>query len=1227
MANKLVVKSVSTNQKVPFDINVKVNDEGYDISTNLSQMAKDIQSLKQRPSGSGESIQGPRGFQGLTGAQGPRGESIQGLQGLQGKSIQGQKGAQGNPGSTGPRGIQGLTGIQGLVGFQGLMGIQGPAGSGGSGEGLPIDNPWKEKRYIAIGDSLTDASVNISGDQKYCALIADTLGMTLTNIGVSGMTMSWISQTTYCTNTTFTDISNPGGVPRSFIYELINCKTQGTAFNDGKCPGLIDWTQYDLATIMLGANDALHFLASAVGETADQKKASREALIGELKSNNNWISTFYYNPDHVPVINYLNTFYGAYEMAIGSILCANPNIRIVLCTPPNTASYLRNYIVPAIYELGRKYSCPVIDFFSETNIPFQAVQNTTNQPNQGNDYQSVFGYDRVGPQYDYVHVNEAAHQRMAELAVARLLDIDPGFGGSSGSGGSGAQGTTGAQGIQGLQGPAGSGGSGTGTQGIQGIQGPAGSGGSAQGIQVKVINEGDPEPNDTLCFFTHSPLQGVGDYNTLLRQGWIDIAETPGEEVFSWNKKNYLALGDSLTDSNAVTNPKYCKIVADALGMNLDNAGVMGSTMSDNGKYTYPITRPRIPSQNRSFIHELAPMGDTIADDSLRLEVRGPYSIIDWMQYHLISIMLGTNDLTNLGYGTSLGTITNTVHSPSDTVYSDRNRGSYYNDYEEAILNILYKKDPDAILLLCIPPTNFHSHANSSGVEDGFIHDVFNRRISGQNMYDRIVALYNKYKNAGHNIELVNFYGEVQGDTVISTVVEQSYTDFVDAVHLTNAGQQKLANVLESKLNQIANSKNSLRSSGVTRHYYDPSNLYKIYGDGSFDILENSQSAGQWTEVRGNQIYYNYYDKNGIRRTKPTEMKNYGNLVLEHTVKYATTCDQARFNFKVDGPFFANSTEVTLTWDSQDIEVYLVEGVTTESLYKPSFVSNNNYTPTKCIPQLRQLVSGETFSFNKDNFYKIKSILVNRLYTNYSDLETPLDVYLNFSTPIEQKSVKFKFSKCRLFYKDGNSNPTGEGDILDSMSVGQTLGKNYTNSNNIQVLKDIYIYRDTNYFILGSNIGNKGWWTWPFELNINQLERNFLYVKAISNDPTKPLLLLATRYTEVNGTKVYWSNVNPSTGRDSVAAIGLPKGTYYYSNNDRDSDETLDILNDYSLSGYKIENLILQDYRPQVNSNNLAFENDGPNLHLPIELGKDSGYMYYYITEIGLLTLEDPFDV
>lgn len=102
--------------------------------------------------------------------------------------------------------------------------------SGGNGSGENVNNPWRGKRWLCIGDSITTEG-GVYADTGYGKLISSDLGMELTNIAVSGKNAAW-------------------------GYEVLD-----------ECDG-----QFDLITVMLGTND--HGYACPIGSLNDEHYAA-----------------------------------------------------------------------------------------------------------------------------------------------------------------------------------------------------------------------------------------------------------------------------------------------------------------------------------------------------------------------------------------------------------------------------------------------------------------------------------------------------------------------------------------------------------------------------------------------------------------------------------------------------------------------------------------------------------------------------------------------------------------------------------------------------------------------------------------------------------------------------------------------------------------------------------------------------------------------------------------
>lgn len=202
-------------------------------------------------------------------------------------------------------------------------------------------NKWNNKKWLTLGDSITKAN-------GYQSLVKEKLGFKeVDNRGINGQTMA---------------------------YQ----KTKKSTLYVGR---EIDYKNYDLVTIFIGTNDFRY---------------NKE--LGSFKE-------YKYNE---------KTFIGAYQLLIEKILESNPYIDIVLVTPLQRSKdgYDINFTneeghklidyVEAIKEIGKNYSVPVLDLYS----------------NSGFNKQTLNIYTR-----DNLHPNKVGYERIAEKMYRFLLSI------------------------------------------------------------------------------------------------------------------------------------------------------------------------------------------------------------------------------------------------------------------------------------------------------------------------------------------------------------------------------------------------------------------------------------------------------------------------------------------------------------------------------------------------------------------------------------------------------------------------------------------------------------------------------------------------------------------------------------------------------------------------------------------------------------------------------------
>ena len=205
-------------------------------------------------------------------------------------------------------------------------------------------NRYHGKSWITLGDSITKPN-------KYQNKLKTILNFSIVdNLGENGQTMASQSN-------------------------------KPSTYDAGKS---IDYSKYDLATIFIGTNDFRY-----------NKK------LGKIKESG--CNDF----DE-------NTFTGSYQLLIETILKSNSNIDLVLITPiqrvkdgyniyytNDNGSKLEDYVY-AIKSLGKMYSLPVLDLYSESGITKETMDTFTK---------------------DGLHPNDAGYERISEKMYRFLLNI------------------------------------------------------------------------------------------------------------------------------------------------------------------------------------------------------------------------------------------------------------------------------------------------------------------------------------------------------------------------------------------------------------------------------------------------------------------------------------------------------------------------------------------------------------------------------------------------------------------------------------------------------------------------------------------------------------------------------------------------------------------------------------------------------------------------------------
>lgn len=230
-------------------------------------------------------------------------------------------------------------------------------------------NPWKNKRYLSHGDSITwyDGHGYLWGEHKgeiatgYQTIMKELLELSYNratdNKGRSGYTIAHNYEGSHDGSDNLVDV---------IVDENI------------------DYTAYDLCTILGGTND--YRRATPLGE------------LGQTGDDYESLNT--------------DTFYGAYRKCVEYILTAAPDIRLVLITPfqrdpyPAWSSYEATYdgnkpnaeglklidYVNAVKLIGKMYGLPVCDLYSNSGITELTLSTYTIDGLHPNDE----GFKRIG---------------------------------------------------------------------------------------------------------------------------------------------------------------------------------------------------------------------------------------------------------------------------------------------------------------------------------------------------------------------------------------------------------------------------------------------------------------------------------------------------------------------------------------------------------------------------------------------------------------------------------------------------------------------------------------------------------------------------------------------------------------------------------------------------------------------------------------------------------------
>lgn len=216
---------------------------------------------------------------------------------------------------------------------------------------------------------------------------------------------------------------------------------------------------------------------------------------------------------------------------------------------------------------------------------------------------------------------------------------------------------------------------------------------------------------------------------------------------------------------------------------------------------------------------------------------------------------------------------------------------------------------------------------------------------------------------------------------------------------------------------------------------FSESNLYSVNSLGNYKIIERASDVTNGTAenitVNNNKVYC---------CSKLTNYDYYGKVISTPYI-YSVTSEYANLVFFLKGPFYAESTTVTITYDTSKVTVVRYP----ESLE----YSDEGVLLTKNAESLFQNIpSGYRFVIDNGEYYKPIKLRISRKNYVAADTLEYFSTTVRFNNGFEDKDVQVCFCETILFYKDGYGyNGFDENDIKFSRHGSGAYAINIMNAN------------------------------------------------------------------------------------------------------------------------------------------------------------------------------------
>lgn len=347
------------------------------------------------------------------------------------------------------------------------------------------------------------------------------------------------------------------------------------------------------------------------------------------------------------------------------------------------------------------------------------------------------------------------------------------------------------------------------------------------------------------------------------------------------------------------------------------------------------------------------------------------------------------------------------------------------------------------------------------------------------------------------------------------------------------------------------------------------------YEDAEIDLEDEDAPIA----VDDNEVFFNHDDGESVDAVR-TPMRYYGDIVASNTVKMADTADTAYISFMVAHPFFADETDVAITFNMNDVQVG----------YKRIGIDHSWIG----------IASGSAIAFaNTDDAMEVL-LMVRRINSGFTTTGMKSTITLNNGH--EDTAIDVIFNPAKVLYKNGEVGNGFSIQAANQIPIAVPLEDGHGVSR--------LAFDDVEYCLVASNTGRYCPLIQGVQLDMSKF--NVLYAVLSKRGST---------WTELMAYDGSWGGAWVDDGEGNLTprhkCTGKPDYDRCYYNAYQISSTLADtILHKDEFDswkervGYGVLNCFVHNERP-ANPGNKAFD---------LYLAKDNGELH--ILEIGIITYD-----